>query len=308
MAKLTAKYASRLEAENARIRPRVSRLKLTRSPVKPGPGSGDAVNGSSGDLGLAPDICGDSFELKAIQATPPLDPGEWVIVTGCGFGPYPPGGQLRLSGDFPGGHLKLKIQGWTTTQIGAELPLVTGVPDMPSAKLQVVRNDGKFSNWLDVGGFRATKEVRLIHPTDVAITCGHPSSSDDSHCAMAKSHPLSESNFFGGATFASKWSQSVAPKDDCSALDKLGNAELSYTDLAAVNLHNGWVLAGYAWWWTHGGYSYVLPPEGFAANSSSSTIRMKWGLWVEECGGPYQSNVRYRVDLYAVGPKGVPYK
>jgi hypothetical protein len=267
------------------------------------------VNGSSGDLGLAPDPCGNSFELKAIQATPPLDPGELIMVDGCGFGPYPPGGELRLAGDFPGGYLKLKISGWTTRAIGAQLPMVTGVPDMPSAKLQVVRHDGKFSNWLDVGGFRATRDVRRIHPNDIVVsTCGHPSPSDDSHCTMAKSHPLSESNFFGGASFASKWNTSTTPKGDCSATEMLGANPWGYTDVAAVNLYNGWTLAGYAWWWTYGGEGYVVPPEGFAANSSSSTVRMKWSLYVHKCVGPYQSGLRYRVDLYAVGPKGVPYK
>ena len=35
---------------------------------------------------------------------------------------------------------------------------------------------------------------------------------------------------------------------------------------------------------------------------------MKWGVFSDYCNGPRNSTIRYRVDLYAVGPKGVPHK
>lgn len=310
-AQLKTKYAGNVETQNARLR--------TRIPPQPGGPGGGATLGQSQGGGPGAmsksqlqmkviDPCPNTVELKAWQGTPPVDPGEYVVLDGCGFGILATGAEARLVGDFPGGYLKLNISSWSPTRIIAILPMVTGVGDMPAARLQVIHSSSRFSNMLDVGGFRATREVRLIHPIDVAITCGHPTSSDDSNCTLAKSHPLSESNFFGGATFASKWSQSTTPKEDCDATDMLGGSYWGYTDLAAVNLHNGWVMAGYAWWWTYGGAGYVLPPEGFSVNSSSSTIRMNWGLLVQRCTGPYQSNLRYRVDLYAVGPKGVPYK
>ena len=75
-----------------------------------------------------------------------------------------------------------------------------------------------------------------------------------------------------------------------------------------MSLANGWVLAGYAWWWNPlAGWGYVLPPSGFN-NASSAQVSMQWGTGVNKCLGPQDSEVRYRVDLYAVGPKGVPYK
>jgi hypothetical protein len=295
-------WTSRVEAENARLKARLPGPPTwpTRSPGDPPDVDVPGPDSRSTDIG--PNPCGDSFELKAIQATPPLDPGELVQLEGCGFGPYPPGGEVRLVGDFPGGYLKLHISGWGPTSLLMSVPMVTGVPDMPAAKLQVVRHDGKFSNWLDVGGFRATKEVRLIHPNDVVITCWL----QPAPCGFAKSHPLSEAGFFGGATFASKRIKTVDP-DTCgdTALAQLGE---EHTDLAAVNLYNAWVLAGYAWGWDGTGNAWVKAPEGFAANSSSATIKMTWGLQTDPCDGPHQSNLRYRVDLYAVGPKGVPYK
>ncbi|HKY59858.1 MAG TPA: hypothetical protein VJP59_02505, partial [Gemmatimonadota bacterium] len=301
---LTARYAPRVDAENARIQA------LATGPRQAGLMDGaDAVaSADPDDYALGLDPCGDpqaTLEVQAVQASPPLDPGEWVLVQGCGLGTQP--GKLRLAGDFPGGHLDLDIKSWAATQVSAQLPLVTGVGDMPAARLQLLRKDGKFSNLLDVGGFRATREVRLIHPTDVIVTCGASWGTDD--CTLGQSHPLSESQFFGGASFAAKHGVQTAPKDcDDSALHCLGRW-WEEADLAAVHLANGWTLAGYAWWWNPlAGWSYVNAPSGFQMGSSSATIAMNWGLGLNAGKGPTQSEVRYRVDLYAVGPKGVPYK
>lgn len=303
---LKSRYVSRVEEENTRVRD----LARTVGPPRPGPGQqGPPGPGAIQELDPELQACAQSetIEVESIEMTPPLDPGEWVVLKGCGLG-YP-AGELRLVGDFPGGHAKLQINGWWSTGVSAQLPLVTGVGDMPAAKLQVVRQDNKISGWVDVGGFRATREVKLIHPNDVVVTCGSPWQGDNAECTLAKSHPLSESQFFGGATFASKHAQETAPKDsEESALACLGFGK-EHSDLASVNLANGWTLAGYAWWWNPlAGTSYVLSPAGFNAGSSSATIAMSWGTSVNACHGPYKSQVRYRVDLYAVGPKDVPYK
>ena len=295
--KLTAQYASRVEAENVRFQA----LPVTGDP--------DAVaSGDPDDYALGLDPCGKPeapLEVAAVQATPPLDPGEWVLIQGCGLGTSP--GKLRVAGDFPGGYLNLEIKYWASTQVSAQLPLVTGVGDMPAARLQLVRQDGTFSGLLDVGGFRATREVKRIHPTDVIITCGSGWGNHD--CALGQSHPLSESQFFAGASFAAKHGVETAPKDcDDTALHCLGQW-LEKTDLAAVYLANGWTLAGFAWWWNPlAGWNYVHAPSGFQTGSSSATVAMNWGVGVNAGMGPIKSEVRYRVDLYAVGPKGVPYK
>lgn len=310
--KLEAQYVTRVEAENTRIQALAKTGFPRPRPGPPGPG-GDpsdaadvAVSAEGADLGLDP--CGKPeapLEVEGVQATPPLDPGEWVLVQGCGLGTSP--GKLRLTGDFPGGYQDLDIKHWAPTQVSAQLPMVAGVGDMPAARLQLVRQDGKFSNLLDVGGFRATREVKRIHPNDVIVTCGASWPGDDAECIMAKSHPLSESQFFGGATFAAKHGDHVEATCE-SALDKLGRAK-EHTDAAAVSLANGWVLAGYAWWWNPlTGNVYVLPPSGFNVNASSASVSMQWGANVNKCLGPQDSQVRYRVDLYGVGPKGVSYK
>lgn len=294
--KLTAQYTSRVQAENVRIQ---------ALPVTGGP---DAVaSGDPDDYALGLDPCGKPeapLEVAAVQTTPPLDPGEWVLIQGCGLGTSP--GKLRVAGDFPGGYLDLEIKYWASTQVSAQLPLVTGVGDMPAARLQLVRQDGTFSGLLDVGGFRATREVKRIHPTDVIVTCGSAGNDD---CALGQSHPLSESQFFAGATFAAKHGVETAPKDcDDSALYCLGHW-WEKADLAAVHLANGWTLAGFAWWWNPlAGWNYVHAPSGFQMGSSSATVAMNWGLGLNAGKGPTKSEVRYRVDLYAVGPKGVPYK
>lgn len=307
---LTRQYASKVEAENNRIQAlaRGADVPEPRPVVQNRGGDpADAVSSADPDY-AAMHPCGKpeaALEVSGVQASPPLDPGEWVLVQGCGLGTSP--GKVRVAGDFSGGYLDLEIKYWGSTQVSAQLPLVTGVGDMPAARLQLVRQDGKFSGLLDVGGFRATREVRRIHPTDVIVTCGSTFGSDD--CTLGQSHPLSESEFFAGASFAAKHGVQTAPKDcDDSALYCLGQW-WEKTDLASVQLANGWTLAGYAWWWNPlSGWNYVQSPAGFQTGSSSATIAMNWGLGLNAGQGPTKSDVRYRVDLYAVGPKGVPYK
>ncbi len=319
---LETQYASRVETENAKIQAlaRVVSTRLRPAVEAPNAPADAEVSGQNDDLGLDP--CGLAeapLEVESIQATPPLDPGEWVLLEGCGLGTSP--GELRLVGDFPGGHVKLQVNYWSSRHISAELPLVTGVGDMPAAKLQVKRHDGKLSGWVDVGGFRATREVKRIHPTDVAVTCTPKQGYTEGDCTLAQSHPLSESQFFGGASFAARHVgktyhnfQSVeecndyANSESGTSLVKLG-INRDGSDVAVVNLANGWTLAGYAWWWDHpAGSGYVQQPTGFNVNASSANVNMAWGVFLNECYGPKRSEVRYRVDLYAVGPRGVPYK
>lgn len=295
---LERKFQTNLDAGNARAKARYASLY---------PPSGDQVS-SKGPTGPPPaDPCGNSFELKAITTAPPLEPGEFVTLEGCGFGHSVPASEVRLVGDFaPGtGFIKLHVIAWVAHKILAQVPMVTGVFDQPAAKIQVFRSDGKFSNWMDVG-FKATQQVVLLRPSDASVVCAV--SRFQQECTLASSHPLSEAQFFSGATFAAKHARGTMAVDCDEIKNALDSTHYEGADTANVSLKNGWVLAGLAWWWGSEGDGYVLPPVGFAQQVTSATISMKWGTYVSYCGGPRNSTASYRVDLYAVGPKGIPYK
>jgi hypothetical protein len=314
LASLKKQHAASVGSENARVEKVTARLRSSTPPA-----SGKGKKGTPADgvhapgTGPAPtkppfDPCGSVFELKSVQATPPLDPREKIVVEGCGFGERTNDrAEIALVGDgLPGGRLKLTVTGWFPTWIAATVPAIGGVRDLPNVRLQMVRSDGRVSNWLDVGGFRATREVRQILQNDLQVACGASSPADDKECSPLGTTPA-ETKFFSGASLAIKRARSTTHKEDCSAVDLLDTNVQEKTDTAAVSLANGWVLAGYAWWWG-GDDAWVLAPSGYVANASSATITMKTGLWVNRCRGPYHAFARYRVDLFAVGPTGVPYK
>ena len=266
----------------------------------------EAVDGSADGLGFAPDPCGDRYAIETIQASPPLDPGEQIHIHGCGFGSNPPGGEVRLLGDFPGGYLKLNRYGWTPHGIIAVVPQVEGVKDMPEARLQVIRHDGTPSNWFDAGGFRAAREAKKIHPQHVGISCGAANAAE---CNLAKSFPLAEADFFQNASFAAKHQTSIAPKEDCSALEMLGSSHHQGTDAVTIDLKNDWKLTG-AWAWSWGkttGNGTVTGPPSVPSGVSNATLQFDWTAFANACQGPHASGVRYRVEIWAEGPKGVPY-
>ncbi len=310
---LNRQFGSKVERENARVQDLTARRLASRL------GSGRAGQGApppgpnAPGTGPAPtkppyDPCGTTFDLKSINATPPLDPGEKIVVEGCGFGEHTiEHGDLVLVGDgLPSGRLALTVSGWFPTWIAASVPMISGVRDLPSVRLPVVLRGGRVSNWLDVGGFKAAREDRQILRNDLHVTCGASSPADDKECLAFGGNPA-ESKFFSGASLATKRARTTPRRDDCDAADRLDTNVQEKTDSAAVTLLNGWVLAGYNWWWG-GDDGWVLAPSGYVANATSATISMKTATWVNGCGGPYDAIVRYRVDLFAVGPRGVPCK
>lgn len=308
LTQLKKKYQGNLEGDNARVKAKFGGT--SRRPLAPvgstgSPGTASGKSAAAGDQGVEPDPCGNAFDLKAISAAPPLEPGEAVVLEGCGFGSGLQKGEIRLAGDFPGGHLKLQVSAWTPHQILAYVPMVTGVPDIPGAKIQVYRPDGKFTNWLDVG-FRAARDVVKLGPSDVSLVCGVAGAQQE--CRLAVSYPPADASFFNGATLAARHAQSAASADCSLEVSKLKSSHADYTDQASVGLKNGWVLAGYNWWWGETGRGYVLPITGFAQDTASATLSIPWGTYVNFCMGPRNSSARYRVDLYAAGPKGIPYK
>jgi hypothetical protein len=307
--RLKRKYVSRIESQNARVQAMFGRLPVppTGGGRKKGPPPGMHAPGT-GPAPMKPpaDPCeGRPLEIRAIQTTPPLEPGEKVFIDGCGFGyPTDPApAQVFLFGDgFPGGRLKLDLEGTLPMGILARVPMKQGVPDMPTAKLQVVRGS-KFSNQMDVGGFRATRDVKLLLPGDVDVTCYHPRAQME--CQLAST---------SGGSFAAKhaittrgWEALNLDCEDVLDLAKADTAKDETDTYTVKSLTNGWVLGGYSWSWRPEDEGYVMAPVGFAQGSKSSTIKMKWGLYANYCRGPRDSDVRYRVDLYAVGPRGVPH-
>lgn len=314
MERLKRQHESRVESQNARVQAMFGRLSVppTGGGGKKGPPPGVHAPGTGPAPVKLPDPCeGRPLEIKAIQTTPPLEPGEKVLVDGCGFGyPTDPApAEVFLFGDgFPGGRLKLDLEGTLPMGILARVPMRQGVPDIKTAKLQVVRGS-KFSNQMDVGEFHATRAVRRILPKDISVTCYNIS--NQAECEVASRYPPGESSFFMGATIGAKHSQSAAAmacgEDSDSALALLGSGWEEHVESFGVNLKNGWTLSHYNWWWSDQGKGYAYAPSGFAQGANSATLTMKWGISTNYCVGPKNSSVRYRVDLYAIGPKGISY-
>lgn len=333
--RLKKQYESKVEAENARLIARVGRLGtgLPSGSVPPASRQSASTNQSlgggkkgpplpgasaSGPAPMGPpDPCvGGPLEIKEVLLSPPLDPGEKIQAAGCGFGPHtdPPPGDIFLFGDFPGGRLKLTVEGWFPTGIIAKVPMVTGVYDMPNAWLQVVRG-GQFSNRVDVGGFRATRDVKQLRASDIEVTCDlvatpYLNPAQLAECNGATTPPPGEAQFLAATTIGAKHAYGFTSTggyqcNDYEYSDRVIEGIDTYT---VKRLINGWTILYYAWWWRHEDDGYAVAPQGFSAGSPSSTIKMKWGLSVNPCSGPMDSDVRYRVDLFAVGPKGIPYR
>ncbi len=247
-------FARKLATENGVVRASASNLFPTAQPPP-----------------SAPDQC-TAPKITAVSAAPPLEPGEELIINGCGFGPV--GGELRLVGNFPGGHLKLAKLRWLPHAVNARVPIATGVKDQ-AAKLQVVTTNLKLSNpWLTT--FRATRDVVRLTLNNIQVQCD-----------VFNQYTKCPGHFpkFPGSTFG--------------AFHGSPTAYHSGTDRATIALRNGYVLAGYGWWWL--GSSYALdPPGGFTEGASSSTVSMHFTHWADGFG-------EYGMAVYAVGPVGVPW-
>jgi hypothetical protein len=246
-------YGKRLEAENAVIRGNATNLGRTAQPPP------------------APDQC-STPKINAVSAAPPVEPGEELIINGCGFGPT--GGELRLVGSFPGGYLKLSKLQWFPHAINARVPMVSGVKDH-TAKLQVVTSDLKISNQWPMT-FRATREVVRLVLNNIQVQC-------DVFNQYTKCP-----NYF--------------PKFPTSTFGAFHGSPTAYhsgTDKASISLRNGYVLAGYGWWWL--GSSFALDvPAGFTEGAASSVVNLHFTHWKDGFG-------EYGMAIYAVGPVGVPW-
>lgn len=260
------------------------------------------------------DAC-TSPKITVISVSPPLIPGEIVELNGCGFGIKQPGDELRLLGDFgnfaPTQYIKMTIKNWKGWSIRASVPEgIKGYRNDSNAKLQVVLNSGKISNLASpAAGFEATPQALPLKPSEVSFNCygkGFPKTFND--CELATSHLLSESQKFGGATIAARHRASdPLPAKNANGVANLGTQTKKEDSVSVPLLKNGWTLAGYAWWWwEETSFGFVLEPAGFAPGAKSGTVQMKW-CHVSSPSTQTAGKISYRVDLWVVGPAGVPY-
>lgn len=265
--KLLRKRESQLDTDNKAVRSKV------------GNGLIKAARGGRHSSCSAPVV-------QEIAMAPPLVPGEELLLNGTCFGTA--AGELRLVGNFPGGHLKLTILQWLDHAVSARVPPVTGAKDQISF-LRLVTHDLKLSNARAMP-FEATREVKQLKESDMQITC---SGTDFDYCkAPWPGLSLMGGKPMPGATFGASHHVNDGDETNMGA------------DIARVSLKNGWKIAGWGWSWGVGledeSFSFVLPPVGLAEGASSATIQTFWGT----VGGAIQ----YRVDLFVIGPEGVPYK
>jgi hypothetical protein len=240
--------------------------------------------------GAAPTPSCAAPKITQISAAPPLDPGDEVILNGCGFGAAGQGSELRLVGNFPGGYAKFKPSVWHDDAIKAVLdPGIRGAFDQ-DAKIQVVRGDLKLSTPLPIA-FRAAREVVLVEEKNtVTVACGGDKS--DGHfndCRVPWMGPGP-----GGPDMKNFTMAGLHWVNDAD-LDNEGTDEISFT------LKNGFKTCGYGWgwWYAYPGTGYAGVPHGYADGRTSLTLKMNWGFT--------RDGMQYHVDVYAIGPAGVPY-
>lgn len=220
-------------------------------------------------------------QIQALSAALPVEPGEELIVNGCGFGTQ--AGELRLVGNFPGGHLKLDILAWYDHAISARLPAVSGVLDQ-TAQLQVVTSALKLGN-THATAFRATRHVVKLEESDFQITCTG-TDYDDCHWPW-------NVGLMGGTT-------DTGPRSFGATHHVNSKGELNLgIDTAKFSLGNGYVLAGHWWSWIspHGNSQAAMDASGYAFGQPSGSIRTVFTV--------VGTGVQYWHVVYAIGPVGL---
>lgn len=229
----------------------------------------------------APDTC-TAPKITAVSASPPVEPGEEIILNGCGFGGSHPSNDLRLVGGFPTGFVKLQVLKWHNHAVQAKVPALTGVKDDAAAKLQLVTKDLQLSNTIPMP-FRAARDVVELGAGDVQVQC----KLENKYVKCPSSDKVTLSAFHG-------WPQLSTP----------ATVHVASADMATIALKNSYVLAGYAWWW-YGLNGVVDFPAGFVEGASSAQVKMNFSYWVSQ---KQKGIASYGVRMYAVGPIGVPHR
>lgn len=222
-----------------------------------------------------------------------VTPGSTILLLGSNFGSSQ--GKVILAGQF--GTREMKIVEWHPKGIGCRVPDdIQGVPDH-TTNMTVQTQGGVKSGAFPVG-FVALKEVKLLVAGDLKTF------------ACAASAFINTCNWTvkvtGGNTATNEpWTGCVWKRSLCGwHQDGGGLAGLpAGTDTYEIKLANGWSLYDRSSLVSGSLYSAHLAddPTGFVAGSNYWKFSIKWWmnkyLWTT-----------YTMDVFAVGPKGVPYK
>jgi hypothetical protein len=206
-------------------------------------------------------------------------PGSWVAIKGNFFGST--AGQVRLTGNFPGGSTPLIIKEWYNDAIMAEVPMIEGAPDQTATLVVMATGDRK-----------ATSQVQFIADRVFEeITASQLSTADCSHNA----------SFHNACKIDASTNWINGEHQDLP--DATGNT--SGTDHYTIKpLKNGWkaLQAG------GGALSYNCNLTGNNItcpwSTKPETVTMDMGS-LGTLSATITSNI-YTIAVWAEGPRGVP--
>lgn len=256
------------------------------------------VEGSTVDLLCALTGCDDDNAraapclkptIKSVVYTPPLEPGESLIVSGCGFGdPAARAGvrKLNLKGAFPaaGTAVPLQILTWSETAVMAKVPMVKGVKDQ-NAWLQI-ESEPNTSNQIPVS-FRATRVIRGLYYIEKVIGLTADPKAWGNKCSLTHSSCIH-----------------VNP----------GNTTASGVDALSITLGNGWVIERQAFYHGTAAFEFidwayymvtldekdpVFDASKFVRGAPTGVLRISWTT------GPADWSA-FHGSIYVKGPRCVP--
>ena len=231
--------------------------------------------------------------------------GGRVLIVGSGFG-NPSGVNAPGVVNLNVGNLSYPVtpEWWSDTAIYVTIPAgITGIPDQPGTL--VVNVGGTQSNLWPVKFVAARDVVLMVGPQGVQVVLCSDSAPDnwcDNYSALVRSaagYGVWNTTFAGRHTGAwYKWVEKGS-------------------DVYSASLKNGWTFDSAITWylgptlpsgeWGRGGSGAAIL-NGFQKSSASLNIVVDWNfdvIWFE--GVPYPGDHLYTVDLYIVGPRGVPH-
>lgn len=227
---------------------------------------------------------------------PFIMPGSYLYVTGCGFGQQKGLLELRFQGGIV---LNLNIEGWYPGLIGGI------VPDAPSGTKDQV-------GWLFVktGGwqskpwpvqFKAKREIRLVPMKMVQVKeCND--TADENICNHVDN---TDCDVYGHVCpwqcLVGQW---CGPGSTLSSIAgyHYNTVQLSADvgwDRYTATVKNGYVFHDIKSSYENIDGGHASNIEGFKKGGASTTFTMQWSA--DGDGGVF-----YTINLYAIGPKGVP--
>jgi hypothetical protein len=261
-------------------------------------------------IGLEPsDWDADPDTRKLLQSGLAVMAHRGIGIDGCKFGDKP--GEIRLLlSEADGVQLKPSLGTWEQDYITAVLPpLPPGVLDQ-NAILEVIREDGKRAEF--PVKFLAEREVKLVGAglpgnDSIRAKCAHSTQHDE--CVTVYLDP--------------EYKHVARSIGAIHATQHLNFSSVSGTDEWSVNLKNGWALLSAGYFFGQGfsicnnpfnQQGKVSDPVGFPFDLSAyayhayfpttmSSVDFSVDWWVDvNC-----SEAMYFMDIYIVGPRGVPY-